>query len=405
MTRYSYTAIPIASAASRLVTGRLEAADERAARADLRSRGLVPVEVRPLSPIDALRAMGRRDRLSGADRAWFFQNLSMLLTSKLAVEQAMTTMIEIAPSPRTKAASEQVRDALRKGSSLAEAVEAQAGLASPQHIALLASGGESGRLDHAVGLVDRSIATAQRIRRTVVGKMIYPSILLFAAVGVVWFLATRVIPQFAEQLAMAGSQLPLATRATLGAGSVLAWALPLFVGVVVLLIALRRYWITPRVRTALSRLALRAPLARTLVWNTQAAVITDVMGTMLEGGGDALAALKQAREVVSSPVIASRMSAAERAVREGADLGEAFSRNDVLPPVSMALVRVGMRTGDLPQALRRATDAALGAQERLTERLLTFLEPAVIVFMAGGVGWVVYALIAGMMALQRSAMG
>lgn len=401
MTNYAYTAIPLSSAASRLVSGRVEAADERSARADLRARGLVPVDVRPVSLLDALRAFGRRDTPSAADRAWVFQNLSMLLTAKLPVDQAIVTMHELAPSARLRAACEAIRDALRRGGTLADAVERQPGLATDQHIAILRSGAESGRLDHAVSLVDRSIATRQRIRRVVIGKMIYPAILLVAAIGVTWYLATMVIPKFAEQLA--GTPLPLSTRLTLSAGAVLAWVVPLVGALIVAAILTRRVWVTPSLRSRLSILALRLPLIRTLAWNFQSSVITDVMGTMLDGGADVLASMTQAREVVSSPEISRRLAAAERAVREGADLGDALVKQGVLPTVPMALVRVGMRTGELPAALRRATDASLDAQERTTDRLLTFLEPAVILLMSAGVGWMVYSLIAGMMALRSAA--
>lgn len=145
---------------------------------------------------------------------------------------------------------------------------------------------------------------------------------------------------------------------------------------------------------------MRLPIIGGLIWHAQAAVITDTLATMIEGGGDVLAGLGQAQEVVSSPAVAERLSAARKKVREGADLGQAFSEERVIPPMISAILQVGIRGGDLVGGLRRCTQACLERQERATERLLVLMEPAVILLMAGAVGWVVYSLVMGMLAMN-----
>jgi type II secretory pathway component PulF len=122
---------------------------------------------------------------------------------------------------------------------------------------------------------------------------------------------------------------------------------------------------------------------------------------MIEGGADVLSGLGQAESAISSPEIGSRLGSARRDVREGADLGEAFSRREVLPPMITAVVRSGMAGGELGGALRRASRLCIERQEMVTERLLTLMEPAVIVILAGAVGWVVYSLVTGMLAITN----
>jgi len=402
VTRFAYSAIPLENAGAGLVSGRREASDEHALRQALRADGLIAVDVRPERIIDALRAQLNPERLRRADGVWFFQTLRLLLENNVPIESAVSTLEELAPHPRVARACAEIRTALRSGSSLDEAVDAQAGLASPQHVALLRSGQESGRLDHVVALIDESLTTRARIRRTVVGRLIYPFILLLAAIAVVWFLAVRVIPKFAETLTSLGGELPFATRFTLGLAEVLAWAVP--VGFVLLAVgfALRHALLTPHVRAGLSRLALRVPIVRSLTWNTHAAVITDVLASIISGGGDVLTALTQAHEVVSSPAIGARLAEARKRVREGAELGDAFAETRVLPPLPTAVVRSGMKGGDLVGALRRATRVCLDRQEQLTQRLLILLEPAVILVLAGAVGWVVYSLVTGMLAITEA---
>lgn len=400
MTPFAYTAIPVQRGAGGVVRGREEARDEKTLRESLRSRGLVPIDVRPVRLGDAIRSGFSRSGVRRSDTLWFVQTLRLLLSSAVPLESALSTMEELAPNPRLAGVCSAVRSSLRGGSSLADAVGAQPGLLTGEHLALLKTGHESGRLAHVVELIDVSLSTRDRLRRTIVGRLIYPAILMFCAVIAVWFLATYVIPKFAETLQSLGGELPLPTRITLVGSKWLMWILPpvLIAGAVV--VSLREAIVPASMRRRIGMLAVRLPIVGTLITNNQGAIVCDLVATMVEGGGDVLSGLGQAREVVSSPVISERLARAHREVREGADLGQAFAQAEVLPPLAAAVVKVGMRTGDLVGCLRRATQICITTQERVTERLLVFMEPAIVMFLAGVVGWVVYSLVVGMLAMN-----
>lgn len=400
LTNFAYTAIPLASAGAGAISGTRAAADERALRTELRTQGLIAVDVRPVSLLDALRTALGRERLRRSDSVWFFQTLRAMLGGKVPIESAVSTMREVAPNRRLVQAAGDVREALRGGSSLADAVAQCPGLATPQHLALLKSGHDSGRLEHAVGLIEHSLTLGDKARRMIVNRMIYPAMLLVAAVLAVWFLATFVIPKFAETLDALGGKIPWQTRVTMIGARYAAWIVPPLLAVAAVAWSARRALLTPPLRQRLSSLALRTPLVGTLLWHHQAALITDVVATMLEGGGDVLAGMDRAADVVTSPVIVERLIAARRDVREGIEIGEAFHTHQVLPPMLAAIVRVGMKSGDLPGSLRRASEAGVQRSEAISSRLLSLLEPGVIAFLAAVVGWVVYSLVSGMLAMN-----
>ena len=403
MTQFTYTAIPLQGATGARITGTRKAPDERSLRDELRESGLIVLEARPVHVLDALRA-GLQSRTSGRPRhregAWFFQTLRTLLDGKVPIESALKTMIELAPNPRIKAACTEVREQLRTGASLAQAVEHVGGLASDRHIMLLRTGHESGRLDHIIRLIDDSISSAAALRRTLVGRLIYPAMLLVVAMLAVWGLSTFVIPKFAAQLEAMGGTLPLPTRMTLAAADIGVWLIPLLMVLIAVSIIVRKHWFTPKLRARLSRLALRLPIVGSLIQHAQAAVICDLLATMLEGGGGLLDGLNQAREAVTSPEIVSRLDDARAQVREGSDLGVALCDHHILPPLVGAMVRVGVESGDLVPALRRAARACTDQQEYVSQRLMTLMEPAVIVMLAGAVFWVVYSLVSGMLAMN-----
>lgn len=404
MTRFAYKAIPTASASGRagaMVEGRDEASDERSLRDRLRRQGLIPIEVRPVSRADAVRVAMRGDRVRPADRAWFFRTLRQMLDGKAPIETAVSTMQELAPKPRLAEACGVVREALRSGSSLADAVEKSPGLADAQSLALLRVGHEAGRLRHAVELIDRSLAQRQRLRKTIVGRLSYPAMVLGVAVLAVFVLSSFVIPSFAKTLVSVGAELPLSTRITLAASEWIVWAVPALVVIGVGLALVRPARLSPGARRRVQGWAMRAPVAGSLLWHGQAAVVSDTLATIIEGGGDVLVGLEQSGRAVWSDVVRERLEAARKAVREGAELGEALSEHRVLPPMVAAVVRVGMRSGDLVGALRRATDLCVEKQEETTSRLLTLLEPATILVLATVVGWVFYSLIAGILTMNE----
>lgn len=403
MTRFVYRAAPVRPGAGGLVEGREEARDERSLRDRLRERGLIAVEVRPLGFADALRARFGADhtRLRRSERLWFYATLARLLRSKAPVERALSTMEEVAPRPASRAACEHVRDALRAGRPLDEACAEVPGLAGPRQRALLRVGHASGDLQRAATLIDHALRTGERIRKTVVARLIYPAVLVFVGIVSLWFLAAVVLPRFSETLETAGATLPAPTRFTLAASRVAIWAGPLLL----LLVALAALWwrsgfAPPAWRRRAQEALFRAPLAGGLIWRHESAIAADTIATMLEGGGDLLEALEQAESALGEGVVARRLAEARREVREGLDPGEAFERHAVFPPMNAAVIRIGARSGDLTDALRSATETALEEQQDLIDRLLTLLQPAVIVALSGVVGWVVYSLIVGMLAMN-----
>jgi type II secretory pathway component PulF len=404
VTQYVYTAVPLERAAGAAVRGTREARDERELREALRAQGLLPVSVRPNHVLDAVGRSLAPAGVKRSDRLWFFATLATMLESRVPIAEAVSTMEGLAPTPKMRHVLADVASDLRNGSALSDAVEQRPGLVQPHHVALLRSGERSGQLDRVAGLVARSIRAGNELRRTLVSKLIYPALLLVIAVVVLWALGAFVVPRFAETLSQLGGELPWQTAFTLTAADVAVWALPIAVALIAVAVAFRRWLVPVVVRRRLAERALTLPIVGPLIWNRHAAAICETMATMIEGGADALAALDQSIGVVSHPVLRERLVAARRDVREGADLGESFRERAVLPGMLAAIVAIGLRSGELSAALRRGAEQALEAQDTTSQRLLTLLQPAVTIVMAGLVTWVVYALFVGMMAINESAL-
>lgn len=414
-TQFAYTAVPLDRSGGALVRGVREAADERGLKDALREQGLIAVRVRPVRFVDAIRAGSGRRRMRSGDRLWFFETLAFMIGSKMPIETAMVEMAGAAPRERLAEVCREIRGRLRRGDALSVAIAELsggsgpgAGLAGEHHIAILRSGERSGQLGHAAGLVTRSLRNAQRMRSVVVGRLIYPVILIAATIVVLWVLARFVVPRFAFTLETLGGELPWQTVLTLWLSGLLLWLVPIGFVVGLVLVAARDTIVPARKRRAWSARVLRLPVVGSMVWHHQAGIVCDVLASMLEGGGDVLEAMEQSSDVIRSREIRGRMDEARTRVREGADLGAALRGEEddgVLPPMVGAVVGVGVRTGELASALRRAAEMCVERQERVTQRLLTLMEPAIVLVLAACVGWVVYSLVVGMLAMTDIASG
>jgi general secretion pathway protein F len=259
--------------------------DESAAREALREQGLIPLDIRPANPFLPLLQWSRHERLRGGDQAWFFQTMYTLMEARLPVEEAVATIEEIAPKPRLRAAAASVRAGLRSGHDLAESVTRVPGLCDDQIVAVLKVGMASGKLLHALALIDRSVRTRREIRRTVGSRLTYPAILLAGSILSVWFLSSFVIPRFAETLTTAGAELPASTRLTLAASTYAVWVVPVIAVAVGALFFAKPWRRMPGLAKRIDETTLRLPLFGNLRWHSQTVLVADTLATVVEGGG------------------------------------------------------------------------------------------------------------------------
>ncbi len=398
MTEFAYRA----ASASAPERGRIDAPDLAAARRALRDRGLVPLEIKPVAAAERLRAgFASKSSLRAPDRAWFFRTLERFLTRGAPLEEGVAAAQDLARSDARKDAAKRVLERLRQGDSLADACAAAPGLVVPRHAAILRVGHASGRLPRAVALVADSLENAAKLKKHIVGQLIYPAVVLVAAFVCVWILAALVVPRIAEQLEAMDAALPGPTQITLTGTRIFVWLGPILVllsaGVVV---AWRRGVIPPEHKTRAARLLWRVPLCRDLLWNARAAVAAETIATLLEGGGDLLEGLDLAKDAAADPVMQDRIASARARIREGADPGAALAEENVFPPEPAAVLQIAARAGDLAAGLTSAADSCAEQRDLVAARLTTLINPAVMLLMGAVVGWLFYSLLAGMLAIN-----
>jgi len=202
-----------------------------------------------------------------------------------------------------------------------------------------------------------------------------------------------VLPRFAELLQGAGARLPRSTAIVLGLATLLSRFWPLVLaGAVAVPLGSVGYLQTVEGRRAGARLLLGIPLVATLRRHALAARFARLVGVLLGGGAPLLAALADAQESLADPVARDEAARIRLRVSEGAALHQAIAEGTLFPAILTQVVAVGEEAARLEEFLLKAADILEEKTERVLQRLVTLLEPALIVFFGGVVGFVALSL-------------
>ncbi|MFN5047321.1 type II secretion system inner membrane protein GspF [Roseateles sp.] len=396
MPAFKYEAL---SPEGRSSSGLLEADNARAARAQLRSKGLVPLAVEAVEQQGAETGPGMsfmRRRVFGATGlAVWTRQLAGLVGSGLPLERALTALADEAEDPRQAELLAQLRAEVNAGSPCARALASAPREFDEVYRAVVAAGEQSGALGAVLERLADDLEQRQELRAKLIGAMAYPAIVSLIAVLIVIFLVSYVVPQIASVFTSSKRALPLLTVVMLGFSDFVrhwGWALlaALVAGLSGLSWALRR---SEAFRERFDAGLLRLPLLGRLARGYNGARFAATLAMLAGAGVPILKALQAAAETLSNRAMRADALDALVQVREGAPLGSALAGKKRFPGILAMFARLGEQTGQLPQMLERAA-RQLGAEvQRRAMAAATLLEPLLIVAMGGLVMMIVLAVL------------
>lgn len=388
---YAYRA---ASAAGRTVRGTEEAATEAALDRLLVERGLFPLEIRSAGGGAARRAGSGAWTSRRADLAESVATLAALLEAGLPLDRALEVTARGAARSDMAQALEGVRQVVRGGGRITDALRAHAELFPPVAVGLLGTAERGGHLAEATRRLADHLERESALRARVVSALIYPALLagvgLFALVVLLLF----VLPRFVELLSDAGAALPASTALLLAASRGFGrwWPLLLLAPCAggVLWTRWRR---STGGRERADALLLSLPLLGPLRARYASVHVARTLGTLTAGGLTLLQALDVTVSTTGDAAVAADLRAAHGAVRRGEALSAALARGRAFPHVMIRMVQVGEETGELDTLLGRAAGLMEGELGRKVERLVALLEPAMILLFGILVGGVALSLL------------
>lgn len=405
MAAFDYVAV---DADGRTVNGTLTATDEAAANAQLTRRKLLPLEVRAgrgTPPKQDRTAPRRAEKLDARTLALTTRQLSTLV-SVAPVEEALRTITLQADRPAVRQVLEGVHRGVMEGRRLSDAMSLQGQAFPPLYRAMVSAGETSGALEPILERLADGLERDQLVRGKVITALVYPAVLAIVALCVIAALMTFVVPKVVDQFESMNQTLPLLTRLVIGVSDLMRdWGLLALVllglASVAGTLALRRPAFRLRVDTAILRLPLIGRLTRDL----HGAKMARTLSTMIAAGLPVLEGLTITARTVSNRRLRLATETMADAVREGGGLSAAMRRADVFPPILMHMTASGESSGRLEPMLERAADYLEREFSTFTAVMLSLLEPAIVVIMAGIVALIMLSILLPILQINTLAMG
>ncbi|MCB1775954.1 MAG: type II secretion system F family protein [Candidatus Competibacteraceae bacterium] len=405
MPRYRYEAV---DNAGEVLRDEIEAPTPEAAVERLRDQGLLPLSVNEAKSGFLRGGLGqplfsKRRALSRKSTLLLTQQLANLLHAGMPLDRALTILIGVSEDEQARSLLERVQEKVRGGSALADALEAQ-GVFSRFYLNMIRAGEAGGALEVVLKRLTEFLERSQALRETVTSALIYPMILLTVSALSVIILLTFVVPQFQRLFADAGKALPLATQIVIAVGDGFRhywWVgiLLIFLGV----IGLRRQLSQPENRVRWDRWLLRLPLVGDLIGKVETARLSRTLGTLLGNGVSLLNALAIVRETLSNQVMAAALSEVAEHVKTGRGLAEPLQDVGGFPKLAVQMVRVGEETGQLQEMLIQIADTYDGEVQTAVKRLLTLLEPAMILGLGVIIAGIIMSILVAILSLNELA--
>ncbi|TFL09982.1 type II secretion system protein GspF [Pusillimonas caeni] len=389
MPSYQYEAV---DATGRSDRGMIDADSERSARQALRARGLLPLSVRETRK-RAGQGWSAGARISDADLGWLTRQLASLLAARLPLEAALRATLEQAERRHVAQTLAAVRDDVRAGHRLGEALAAHPRDFPEIYRALVDAGEQSGDLAQVLERLADYIESRGALRNKVLTAFIYPIIVTVVSIGIVIFLLSYVVPQVVGAFTQAHQTLPLLTRMMLAASDFARnWGLLTAAGLAALFGLWRLSLRNPAARLAWHARVLRLPVFGRYAMGVDVARFAATLAILTGSNVPLLTALDASRRTLKNRKLQAAVDEATHRVREGSPLAQALQAQKVFPPLLIHLVGSGERTGELPAMLDRAAGVLSLELERRAMTMTAVLEPMMILIMGGIVLVIVLAV-------------
>ncbi|WP_233832784.1 type II secretion system F family protein [Paraburkholderia sp. ZP32-5] len=372
---------------NRIIALVVDAQDEAGARAHAEARGL---HVTRVAPVRALRRpAGSRGRIS---LVLFSQELLALLKAGLSIVEGLEALLEREGGARLRGVLERLLAGLREGKRFSSLLGEQPDVFPPLYVGIVRAAEGTSDLPRAL---QRYVDYQERIdtvRNKLVSAAIYPSILLVVGGGVSAFLISYVVPRFATIYEGTGRALPWMSQMLLDWGKFAsAHGLPLLIAVLSAVVAL-----FVGARAAIARIGLVSLLGRIPVLGPhlriyQLSRLYLTLGMLLEGGIPIVAAMETASGTVA-PAMRDGLQAARVAVQSGEPLSGAFQARNLTTPISLRMLRVGERSGELGAMLTQSAAFYDGEISRWIDRFTRMFEPLLMSAIGVVVGTIVVLL-------------
>ena len=369
----------------------------------LQSRGQIPIRIDESSDRGTRSPLRLRRKKKVTDQqiADSTRDLATLLRAGVPLERALGIMISLAKGSPLASLLSDIRQSIKQGATLADAMEQQGKVYSRFYVNLLRAGESSGTLEVVLERLAEQLESSKEVRDALTSALIYPAILVFVAVSSILILLAYVVPQFTEMFEGVGQVLPLSTRITIAVGEMLqkyGWLL--FVIAAIAVWVIRRQLQSDSGAYKWHKRLLNLPVAGSIIVKMEVARFSRTLSILLQNGIPLLKALSIVKETMSNRVLAAGIERVAGSLREGQSLAKPLADSTAFPPFAIHMIGVGEQTGNLQEILTQVADTYDRDTQTTIKRALALLEPMLILILGVIIAAVIISILVAILSVN-----
>jgi len=378
--------------------GTVNAATQDAAITALQRKGLTITAISGSAQtgvIAQLNSISLFNRVKSRDLVLLSRQIATLFEAQVSALRVFRLLAEQADKSILRAALTDISDDLQAGNSISKALDKHPKIFSEFYVNMVRAGEESGKLDqtfmYLADYIDRSYELESKARNA----LVYPAFITTTFIAVMTLMLTVVIPKIGDILVSNGGTLPFYTQVTLDiSGFLVDYGIFLLIALIIGGYFVFRYSQTPPGRLALGRLKITVPYIGDLFRKLYLTRIADNMHVMLSSGISAVRALEITAAVVDNDVYKKILTQAVEDVKAGSSMSATFAHYpEEIPAILVQMLQIGEETGEMGNILERLSKFYEREVNTAVDTLISLIEPALIVALAVGVGFLLASVL------------
>jgi type IV pilus assembly protein PilC len=373
-------------------SGEMAAASKEDVIAHLRRKNIVPTVIAEKTKKAARFSLG--GRVKDKDIVIFTRQFATMIDAGLPLVQALDILSAQVENKALGRTLQQVKVDVESGATYADALKKHPKIFSELYVNMVAAGEAGGILDTILNRLAAYIEKAMKLKKKVKSAMVYPAVVTSIAVLVIAIIMIFVVPTFSKMFTQLGGTLPFPTRIVINMSNFIGGIGGLFVfgaivAIIVFIVHVRR---TEKGKYITDSMMLKLPIFGILFNKVAVAKFTRTLGTLVSSGVPILDGLEITAKTSGNKVIEYAIMEVRKGVVAGKTLAEPITKAKVFPPMVTHMIAVGESTGALDAMLAKVADFYDDEVDAAVSNLTAMMEPLLMVFLGGAVGFIVVAM-------------
>lgn len=385
------------TAQGKVMKGEMEAANQAAVLARLRSQRIQPIPTRVREKGKGLEKEitipGFGAKVTDHDVMLFTRQFATMIDAGLPIVQGLEILSQQSESKTFRNIIREIKQDVEGGFTLADALKKHPKAFDDLYVNMVAAGEVGGVLNTILNRIAMFIEKSNKLKKKVKGAMIYPCTIVAVAVAVVTILLLYVIPVFAELYGGMGKALPAPTQITINLSN---WFRAYFFYMVVVLVgigvALRMYHKTPQGKMTIDGILLKTPIIGDLLRKVAVARFSQNMSILLTSGVPILDGLAITAKTAGNKVVEKAIMDARISISQGKTVAEPLTESKIFPPMVCQMVAIGENTGALDAMLKKVADFYEEEVDNSVANLTSLMEPMIMVVLGVILGGLVISM-------------